>query len=198
MLLESGNLQPYLERRFSGPVRVLGLSVLGHEPGADPLKGYGYGVPVKVEYEFGGERHAAVLETVTPGPFGHEHMSDRAQILLWSHAAFNRLPRHVRSLDIGGFAKDGSLISVGDIEEFFTLHEFVEGEGYNHDLERLRDRKALDERDVLRVDALCDYLIDIHRVSGPDPGLYIRRTRESVTPNASWAFSIRIPASSTA
>src|ERR1700758_4578825 len=101
MQLDEGNVQRYLERRFAGSVRVLGLSVLGHEPGADPLKGYGYGVPVKVDYELVGQRHAAVLETVTPGPFGHEHMADRAQILLWSHAAFNRLPRHVRSLDVG-------------------------------------------------------------------------------------------------
>jgi hypothetical protein len=82
VLLEPGKVQRYLERRLSGPVRVLSLSVLGHGPDVDPLKGYGYGVPVKVEYEFAGERHAAVLETVTPGPFGHEHMSDRAQILL--------------------------------------------------------------------------------------------------------------------
>ena len=60
-------------------------------------------MPVKVEYEFDGSSHASVIVTVTPGPVGHEHMADRAQILLWSQAAFNRLPRHVRSLDVGGF-----------------------------------------------------------------------------------------------
>ena len=154
--------------------------VLGHEPGADPLKGYGYGVPVKVDYELDGRRHASVLETVTPGPFGHENMADRAQILLWSHAAFNQLPRHIRSLDVGGFSKDGSLASVGDLEEFFILNEFVEGEGYNRDVEQLRDGRDLDDRDLARVDALCDYLVEIHRVTGPDPSLYIRRTRELI------------------
>jgi hypothetical protein len=159
---------------------VLNLSVLGHDQGAIALKGHGYGVPIKVEYDFSGARHAAVLETVTPGPFGHEHMADRAQILLWSHAAANRLPRHVRSLDVGGFSTDGSLISVGDVEEFFTLNEFAEGVGYNQDLERLRDGKALDDRDLARVEALCDYLVEIHQMSGPDPELYIRRTRELV------------------
>jgi hypothetical protein len=178
--LDPVKIRQYLERRDGGPVRVVNLSILGHEPGADALKAYGYGVPVKIEYELSGERHVAVLETVTPGPFGHEHMADRAQILLWSHAAFNRLPRHVRSLDVGGFSKDGSLSSVGDVEEFFMLNEFVEGEGYNHDLERLRDGKALDNRDLARADALCDYLVEIHRLSGPDPALYLRRTRELV------------------
>jgi hypothetical protein len=178
--LDPVKIRQYLERRDGGPVRVVNLSILGHEPGADALKAYGYGVPVKVEYELSGERHVAVLETVTPGPFGHEHMADRAQILLWSHSAFNRLPRHVRSLDVGGFSKDGSLRSVGDVEEFFVLNEFVEGEGYNRDLERLRDGKELAHLDLARVDALCDYLGEIHRLCGPDPALYLRRTRELV------------------
>lgn len=92
------------------------------------------------------------------------------------HSIDTRAP----SLDVGGFSKDGSLTSVGDVEEFFTLNEFVEGEGYNHDLERLRDEKVLDNLDLVRADALCDYLVEIHRLSGPDPALYLRRTRELV------------------
>ena len=103
VLLDAGKVQRYLEQHLGGPVRLLRVSVLGHEPGTDALKGYGYGVPVKVDFEFDGTPHAAVIETVTPGPFGHEHMADRAQIVLWSHAAFNRLPRHVRGLRWPGF-----------------------------------------------------------------------------------------------
>ena len=136
---------------LAAQARVLRLSVLGQESGAGELKGYGYGVPVKVDYEQAGQQQSAVLETVTPGPFGHEHMADRAQILLWSHAAFNRLPRHVRSLDVGGFSKEGSLVSVGNVEEFFILNEFVSGEGYYRDLERLRDGVDLQKRDLARV-----------------------------------------------
>lgn len=178
--LDAEKVRRYFEGRFGGSVRLLSLSVLGQEPGAGDLKGYGYGVPVKVDYELDGRRQSAVLETVTPGPFGHEHMADRAQILLWSHAAFNRLPGHVRSLDVGGFSKDGSLVSVGDVEEFFILNEFVPGDGYNRDLERLRDGAELQDRDLARVDALCDYLVNIHRMRGPDPSLYVRRVRELV------------------
>lgn len=47
--LDEGKVQRYLEGRFGGSVRVLSLSVLGQEPGAGDLKGYGYGVPVKVD-----------------------------------------------------------------------------------------------------------------------------------------------------
>jgi hypothetical protein len=178
--LDERTVQRYLEGRFGGEVRVLGLAMLGTEPGASDLKGYGYGVPVKVDYEVAGQRRAAVLETVTPGPFGHEHMADRAQILLWSHAAFNRLPRHVRSLDVGGFSSDGTLVSVGNIEEFFVLNEFVPGDGYYRDLERLRHGGELQPLDLARADALCDYLADIHQLHGPDPSLYLRRTRELI------------------
>ena len=174
------NVRTYLEKRFGGSVRIVSISVLGQEPGASDLKGYGYGVPVKVEYELLGQCRSAVLETVTPGPFGHEHMADRAQILLWSHAAFNHLPRHVRSLDVGGFSKDGTLLSLGNVEEFFNLNEFVAGAEYYRDLERLRDGAALQDRDLARADALCDYLVGIHQIAGPDAALYVRRLRELV------------------
>lgn len=170
----------YLQHRFGVSARLIRLAALGHDGGAADVKGYGYGVPVRVDYEVAGEQRSAVLETITPGPFGHEHMADRAQLLLWSYDAYNRLPRHVRSLDVGAFLKDGTLRSIGGVEEFFGLNEFAEGVGYNSDLERLRDTTTLSERDVARSDSLCDYLVDIHRIRGPDSGLYVRRLRELV------------------
>jgi hypothetical protein len=178
--LNAATVQQYLRSLWGDTVAVHALSALGQDGGDRDVKGYGYGMPVRVDYERDGQRQAAVLETVTPGPFGHEHMADRAQILLWSHAAFNRLPRHARSLDVGGFSRDGGLVSVAAIDEFFVLNEYVPGEAYNRDLERLRDGGALRDLDLARADALCDYLVEIHRVAGPDPSLYLRRTRELI------------------
>jgi hypothetical protein len=178
--LDERNIGAYLETRFGGSTRILGISRLGQEASSGDLKGHGYGIPLKVDYDVAGERRSAVLETVAPGPFGHEHMADRAQILLWSHAAFNRLPRHVHSLDVGGVLNDGALLSLGRVEEFFILNAFAPGEPYSADLERLRDGGDLQDRDLVRADALCDYLTAIHRVSGPDPALYARRVRELV------------------
>lgn len=89
-----------------------------------------------------------------PGPFGHEHMADRAQVLLWSNQAFPCLPRHVSSFDVGGFRSDGKLISMGDVEELFLLTEYAEGQGYSCDLERLRDNGTLEQIDLERADAL--------------------------------------------
>ncbi|HYK89800.1 MAG TPA: phosphotransferase [Acidobacteriota bacterium] len=174
-------VERYLRSLLGEPVTVLGLAPLGHPPEDKPIKGYGYGTPIRVDYQAAGrERRSAVLHTLSPGPFGHEHMADRAQILLWEYGAFNRLPRHVRSLDVSGFQADGNLISLGQVEEVCLLTEYAEGQGYFLDLERLRDAGTLTEIDLARADALCDYLVEIHRMPGSDAGLYTRRIRELV------------------
>jgi aminoglycoside phosphotransferase (APT) family kinase protein len=143
-------------------------------------KGYGYGVPLRLDYALDGASRRAVLETVRPGPFGHEHMADRAQSLLWAHDAFRRLPRHVASLDVGAVRSSGALVQLGNAEELFMLAEFVEGREYADDLLKLRAGEKLEPLDLERADALCDYLVEVHRVAGPDAGLYVRRIRELV------------------
>jgi len=171
-------LEPYL-RAVHGQ-EVTRLRVLPLKAGSAGDKGYGYGVPIRLDYEIGGKPYSTVLETVRPGPFGHEHMADRAQSLLWAHRAFATLPRHVRSLDVGAVRADGALLPLGAAEEFFIVTEFVAGREYAADLLRLRDGAALGRLDLERAEALCDYLVAVHRVPGPDPGLYIRRIRELV------------------
>jgi hypothetical protein len=181
--LEKNGVQQYLQSVFGEPVSVLRMSVLGgpERHASLDVKRYGYGVPLKVDFQIDGREHrSAVLHTITAGPFGHEHMSDRAQELLWEHQAFNRLPRHVRSLDVCGLEPGGQFVSAGRVEEFCLVTEYVEGESYSHDLERIRDRDELTDLDLARADALCDYLAEIHKVRGSDPSLYVRRVRELV------------------
>lgn len=171
-------LQPYLEALHGAAVQAVQVSALGG--GAPGDKGYGYGIPLRVDYRLAGEVRSAVLETVRAGPFGHEHLSDRAQALLWAHDAFARLPRHVRSLDVGAVRADGTLVALGTAEEFFIVTAFVPGREYAGDLQRLRDGAPLAALDRARADALCDYLVEIHARPGPDAGLYARRIRELV------------------
>jgi hypothetical protein len=177
--LKTEQLARYMSSLLGEQVRLLDVVVLGHSPEQKTLKGYGYGTPVRVDYELADhQRHSAVLHTISPGPFGHEHMSDRADILLWEHQAFNRLPRHVRSLDVGGFQSDGSIISLGKVQEACLLTEYAEGQNYSLDLQRIRDGGALTDLDLARADALCDYLVAIHAEPVDDSGLYTRRIRE--------------------
>jgi len=169
-------LAQYLARVHGGRVDKLRMTPLGGGRQGD--KGYGYGIPLRLDYELDGKPRRAVLESVRPGPFGHEHMADRAQLLLWAHDAFDRLPKHVASLDVGAVRAGGNLEPLGDAEELFMLAEFVDGREYADDLLRLRSGLPRNDLDRERCDALCDYLVAIHRVRGPDPGLYVRRIRD--------------------
>jgi hypothetical protein len=171
-------LAEYLARVHGGRVANVRVAPMGGGRQGD--KGYGYGVPLRLDYELDGSPRRAVLESVRPGPFGHEHMADRAQLVLWAHDAFNRLPGHVASLDVGAVRRGGELVALGNAEEFFMLCDFIEGREYADDLLRLKAGAPLAPMDVERAEALCDYLVRIHAVRGPDPGLYVRRVRELV------------------
>jgi hypothetical protein len=174
-------VEAYLTNLLGRRVKVVGLSRLGAPESSADVKGFGYGVPLCVDYQpEGSPPRTAVLHTITPGPFGHEHMADRAQELLWEHRAFNTLPRHVRSLDVAGVHPSGDLVTLGGVEELCLLTDYVEGESYAKDLERLLTTGELTDLDLARSDALCDYLWEIHSVRSSDPGLYVRRIRELV------------------
>lgn len=168
----------YLETLHNAPIQGLFFSEEGKQETRDDLKAFGYGSPLFLEYDVAGERKKAVLETMSPSAFGHEHFSDRAQAILWEHAAFNQLPRHVRSLDSGAFLENGKLISTGRAQEFFLLTEFVDGQGYFKDLDRIRSTGLATDEDVKRTVALSDYLVRIHATKRDAPSLYTRCIRD--------------------
>ncbi|MEM3769944.1 MAG: aminoglycoside phosphotransferase family protein [Candidatus Bathyarchaeia archaeon] len=175
-------LREYLSNLYGCKVEILGIWRLGEEKteGVRDLKGFGYGIPYVIEFRVKGEVKRVVLETMHPEGFGHDFPSDRAQILLWQHSAFNKLNRHVRSVDVGAFTVDGKkLKSLGDAGEFFILTEFVEGVPYHCDLDRIKDTGSLMDLDEERCLALSDYLVEIHSVKRKDaPQLYVRRLRD--------------------
>lgn len=177
--LKVEKVEQYLSGVFDSAVKILRIVPLrGGQP--TDLKGFGYGVPYLVEFDVEGRVKRLVLETMRPEGFGHDYFSDRAAILLWQHSAFNNLPKHVRSVDVGAFSRDGeTLKSVGDAAEFFILTEFVEGTLYHNDLDRIRQTGSLTELDEERCVALSDYLAEIHSVKKSDaPELYVRRIRD--------------------
>jgi Phosphotransferase enzyme family len=172
------SLTVYLASLYKAPVRVLSVSGHGAQEEGDDLKGFGYGSPLFLEYELMGDRKKAVLETMAPSTYGHDHFSDRAQTILWEHSSFNDLPRHVRSIDSGAFLDSGEIISTGRTREFFLLTEFVNGTGYFKDLERIRDGASANADDIGRVIALSDYLVEVHAQKLAAPALYTRRIRD--------------------
>jgi len=181
MELKPEKVEKYLKSVIGEGITVRRIAALGENADDRAQKKCGYGTPFRLEYESaGGEQKRAVLHTLGPSHFCHEHMSDRAQILLWQRDTFNRLPRHIRAIDAGTIQADGTEASLGAAEEFFLLTEYSEGAVYYLDLECVAKSGALTELDVARADALCDYLVDIHSVPGPDGELYTRRIRKLV------------------
>lgn len=180
------SLEAYLSSVFGEHVDVVYVDELGKEKTQKPvekgdLKGFGYGTPYLVVLNIGGRMKKIVLETMrTSGGFGHDYFSDRAGVLLWQHSAFNKLPEHVRSVDVGAFTEKQGLKSLGDCDEFFIVTEFVEGKLYHEDLDRLRALKQLVPLDLERCRALSDYLAEIHKTKSDRPELYVRRIRDLV------------------
>src|SRR6266567_3041557 len=56
-------VERYLQSVFGAPVTVKSMAILGRDRHSNDLKGYGYGVPLKVEFQIGGgkEDRTAVL-----------------------------------------------------------------------------------------------------------------------------------------
>lgn len=175
-------LENYLSNLYGCRVEIYGVWRLGESRGdSKDLKGFGYGVPYVVEFRVNEEVKRIVFETMRSEGFGHDFPSDRAQVLLWQHSAFNKLPRHVRSLDVGAFtSKKNCLKSLGDCSEFFILTEYVEGKLYHFDLDRIKEAGEVSDLDLKRCQALSDYLVQIHGLKFNAPQLYVRRIRELI------------------
>jgi hypothetical protein len=174
-------VEEYLSDVYGKPVDVIRIGGLGAEPGEAELKGFGYGKPYVIDFILEGQHRSVVLSSMrVQKGFGHDHFSDRAAAMLWQNAAFNVLPRHVRSIDVGYFTKYGGLKSAGDADEFFILMDRISGIEYYRDLDRIRDSGYFTDLDVDRVVALSDYLAYIHQQKHDDRALWDRRIRELV------------------
>jgi Phosphotransferase enzyme family len=170
-------LREYLAVRFGSAAREAAIEPLAGK--AAGIKEGGYGVPYRVEWRTdGGGTRTLVLETVRPGPFGHEDRSDRAGILLRAYDEYGSLPRHVGAVDVGAFHSGAPAVSLGGTGEFFILTDFIEGEPYAADFETIAERGRLEESDGKRAAALADYLAELHRPPVSHPSWYRRRIRE--------------------
>ncbi len=180
MELKVSRVQQYLSEVFKTPIEVLSLAPLGGMKGTVDLKGFGYGVPYLIEFKMKGKSQRVVLETLRPGGFGHDYFADRAAVLLMQHSTFNRLPRHVHSVDVGSFTGGSDVLkSLGDCSEFFIVTDFVDGVLYHSDLDRIRAVRTVGRLDEERCVALSDYLVAVHSVKNKDePTFYIRYVRD--------------------
>lgn len=180
-------LEQYLERRHGSAVSIEEVRELGGETrGPDALKQFGYGRPLLVTYEAGGERRREVLHSIRRNPFGRERDDDRVAAVWLDFQTFNELPRHVPAVDMVGIGENGELGSLQDVRELLLVTSYRPGELYANDLLHLRDGGKVSQRDFDRVEALAVYLAQIHsrRFDGDDEerqgALWRRRLRDLV------------------
>ncbi len=182
MQLQVKAVEEYLTGLY-GNAKVTAISELGGLPVEveEGIKGFGYGKPYLIDFVSGGNKKSVVLSSMrVQKGFGHDHFSDRAQILIWQNSVFNNLPGHVHSLDVGYFTQEGELYSAGKADEYFILMEKIEGKEYFLDLERIKKDGKLTYLDIERTEALSTYLAEIHANRHDDRELYLRKIRDTV------------------
>ncbi|MGE5412974.1 MAG: hypothetical protein ACM3NW_02275, partial [Syntrophomonadaceae bacterium] len=166
-------LREYLGGRFGPAAREATIEPLG--AGGSGIKEGGYGVPYRVRWTTaeGGFR-TLVLETVRPGPFGHEDRSDRAALVLRAFDEYGHLPRHVAAVDVGALRPGGPPVGLSGTGELFLLTDFAEGAPYAEDFERIATDGG-QTLDVERAETLAGYLAGIHAERAAHPSWYRRR-----------------------
>jgi len=132
-------------------------------PGDLTAKAAGYGKPIRIRLrDADGRERRVVLHTATANPFGHDRRADRAAEMILGYDTFSTIPRHVRAIDVGAIAHDGSLRSLRHTGEFYVLTTFADGHLYAEDLRRVAATGRSDERDRRRAAALGSYLAELH------------------------------------
>jgi len=172
------SIKKYLDEVYKANVEIIEITGIEIEKGS--LKGYGYGKPIIIKYKIDGEIKKAVLETMKKDIFGHDYVSDRAQNLILAYKTFNKLSKHVKAISLGYFTKEKELYNIKDFDEFFILIEFIEGELYYKDLERIMKEEKVEDLDLKRCYELAKYLAEIHSQKHNEKELYIRRIRDLI------------------
>ena len=176
--LKIGNIEGYLKRAFGEDARLIGAGDIGNldEQG---MKGFGYGKPLLIVFEVGGERREAVLSIMKGDKYGHQFYWDRAAILMFQYETSARMEKHVRPLGLGYVNGDDALIPVEEPQEFFILNEKLQGHDYFLDLERIRSGDFRDS-DVETAREFARWMARLHSVKNEDVHLYSRRIRNLI------------------
>jgi hypothetical protein len=163
----------YLKECFGKDINLMAIERLG-----EGIHGAGY----LIKFRRYREEMRLIMKTLFPSEFGHDHFSDRAQVLLLANANYNEMPKHVKALDVVGEAPD-RLISIKDTGEFYIFMEEAKGKPYFSDLNATLKRGKLTPLDIERARVLARFLADVHKVKYRERDakiLYRRRIRDLI------------------
>jgi len=176
--LGTESIEAYLRRAFGEDARLLAAGDIGNldEQG---MKGFGYGKPLLLVYEVGGERREAVLSIMKGDKYGHQFYWDRAAILMFQYETSARMEAHVRPIGLGYVDGEDALVPLDRPKEFFILNEKLEGHDYFHNLERIRSGDFR-ESDVETAREFARWMARVHSAKLDDVHLYYRRVRNLI------------------
>jgi aminoglycoside phosphotransferase (APT) family kinase protein len=166
-------VEKFLKERFGPDVQLLEMTRTGKG-----LHGSGYRLRFNAP---GGERRI-IMKGLAPSGFGHDHYSDRAQVLLLANANYRQMAQHVKACDVAGEEPE-RLFSLGKATEFYLFMEEARGAPYFKMMDEIMDRGRIDETDRDRARRLASFLAGLHRTSysGKDAKtLYRRRVRDLI------------------
>ena len=166
-------VENYLRERFGPETRLTSMERLGEGV---------HGTAYLLKFNSPPGQKRLIMKTLFHSRFGHDHYSDRAQVLLLAQANFNEMPKHVRATDVVGESQD-RLISIKDAREFYIFMEEAGGVSYFEDLEAILRRGRLNDLDRERARMLARFIADVHsnRYVGEDgKTLYRRRIRDLI------------------
>ena len=144
----------YLAEREQAPVKITKYKRLG-----TGWHGTGY----EISYRVKKKAKTLILRTQRPVGFSHEYAADRARVFLLQHSLSKLVPKHMPSLDVGGYTPQGEMVSIGKCKEFFQIVEMATGQEYMKDLELIKQRGKLTPVDRRKALLLSDYLVALHK-----------------------------------
>lgn len=163
----------YLKELFGPAAELKGMERTGKG-----IHGTGYLLTYTVPE---GERQV-IMKSLAPSGFGHDHFSDRAQVLILAAANYSQMEKHIKAIDVVGDSPD-RFISLKDATEFYIFMEKAGGRTYFKDLDEILARGRLDRKDREKAHKLARFIAGVHRKrhTGKEAKtLYRRRIRDLI------------------
>lgn len=165
-------LAEYLSHIFNTKAKLISIEKLG-----EGMLGRTYKIQFTLARKHKYETRSAVMKILKP-VFGQELLGERALKLITAHQGYNKLPRHVKSIDVAAILKNERLSSLRDAYDFVLFMEEGKGTRYSDDIQKIASQGHLEEEDKRKLLTIVNYLASIHSTKGREPIMYSHRIRK--------------------
>ncbi len=170
-MINKKNVKKYIKDLFGSEECHIRIKKLG-----EGVQGAGFLIEIKTTEV----TRTYVIKGLFPEGLEHDYPADRAGVFLMDLDDFNKMPNHIKAVDVLSEMKDGTIKSIGGGKEYYLLMEQASGEHYFHDLSMMGDKERLDKTDIDKIESMTSYLSQIHSVKKASKTLYWRKVRDII------------------